>query len=197
MEQSKFQNFVNSDKNSDSVVKDMAPIQQSDNQISEQIFKTGEIQESVESGNKKASELVKDALNAGIVHTVKNNDDVQGRILKTADIVIDSQLNVAESEALKEDKKSFFELNRDACSYFGYDEKTTGKSHVKLMSWWAWFFNTLYICTIGFFIVAPISFFFHKVSVVIKKQWLVLVLAIGIYVLIILTPFIISWLGRL
>ena len=146
-------------------------------------------------GFDKAGEMVDAALSAGVMHTIKTSDSVREQILKTSNSVIDSRLNAAQNKANKEDKKTFFEANEAACGYFGYDEKTTNKSHVRLMSAWAWFFNTLYILTIGFFIVAPITFFCHKLRVVIKQTWLVIVLALLIYVGIIGIPILASWLG--
>lgn len=144
----------------------------------------------------KAADLVETVLQAGIVHKVQTDEGVKEKILETADSVIDTHLKVAKSEADKADKKAFFEANEAACSYFGYDEKTTNKSSVMLMKAWSWFFNTPYIVTIGFFLVAPITFFVYKIRVVVKKTWLVLLLALLIYALIVLTPFFIVWLGR-
>lgn len=144
----------------------------------------------------KVGDLVGRVLQAGIVHKVQTDDDVKEKILETADTVIDTHLKVAKSKADTADKKAYFEANEAACSYFGYDEKTTNKSHINLMKGWSWFFNTLYIVTIGFFLVAPITFFVHKLRVVIKHNWLVIVLAILIYALIVLTPFFVVWLGR-
>lgn len=144
----------------------------------------------------KTGELVENVLQAGIVHKVQSDDSVKEKILETADTVIDTHLKVAKSKADKADKKAYFEANEAACSYFGYDEKTTNKSHINLMKGWSWFFNTLYIITIGFFLVAPITFFVHKLKVVIKNNWIVLLLAILIYALIVLTPFFVVWLGR-
>lgn len=192
-----FLNFKKSDTDSE-VVASVPQVVEPTNELSPQIFESNnKPTNKVDEAYGKAAEVIGDALTTGIVHTVKSNEVVQGRVLKTADTVIDAQLNAIESKAAQTDKESFFEMHRDACTYFGYDETTTDKSHVKLMACWAWIFNTLYICTIGFFVVAPISFFFYKVNVVIKKQWVVLVLAFLIYLLIVLTPFIISWLGRL
>lgn len=144
----------------------------------------------------KTAELVTDVLHAGIIHKVKTDADVKNRILETADKIIDTNLSVAESKAEKADKEAFFDSNRDACSYFGFDEKTTAKTHVGMMKGWAWVFNTLYILTVGFFVVAPIIFICHKLRVAIKQAWLVVVLAIVIYALIVLTPFVVVWLGR-
>ena len=144
----------------------------------------------------KAGDLVEQVLQAGIVHKVQTDDDVKEKILETADTVIDTHLKVVKSKADTADKKAYFEANEAACSYFGYDEKTTNKSHINLMRGWSWFFNTLYILTIGFFLVAPITFFVHKLRVVIKHNWIVLLLAVLIYALIVMTPFFAVWLGR-
>lgn len=140
--------------------------------------------------------MIEQAIAAGVVHHVQNSQEVKDKIIKTTDALIDAKLDEKKSNADKAVKKAYFEANEAACTYFGYDEKTTSKSHIKMMKAWAWFFNTLYIVTLGFFLVAPISFFFHKLKVVIKHSWLVLILAILIYALIVLTPFFITWLRR-
>lgn len=143
----------------------------------------------------KAAELVKTVLQAGIVHKVQTDESVREKVLSTADKVISTRLDVEKNSAEKADKRAFFEANEDACTYFGYDEKTTAKSHVKMMRAWSWVFNALYILTIGFFVVAPIVFFVSKLRVAVEKNWVVILLSILIYLAVVLTPFLLNWLG--
>lgn len=145
----------------------------------------------------KTGELVEQVLHAGIAHKVQTDDTVKERVLETADKVIKTHLDVEKNKADRADKRAFFEANEAACSYFGYDEQTTNKSHVGLMRAWSWFFNTLYIVTIGFFLVAPIVFFATKLRVVVKKNWLIFVLATLIYLAVAFSPVLVAWLGRL
>lgn len=143
----------------------------------------------------KAAELVKTVLHAGIVHKVQNDESVREKVLSTADKVISTRLDVEKNNAEKADKRAYFEANEDACTYFGYDEKTTAKSHVKMMRAWSWVFNALYIITIGFFVVAPIVFFVSKLRVAVEKSWVVILLSVLIYLAVVLSPFILTWLG--
>lgn len=144
----------------------------------------------------KAKELVESVLHVGIVHKVNTDEAVKNQILQTADKVIKTNLSVVDSKAEKADKEAYFDANKDACSYFGFDEKTTSKTHVMMMKFWAWVFNALYILSVGFFVVAPIVFFCSKIRVAVKKNWIVVILALLIYAIAVLTPFIITWLGR-
>lgn len=175
---------------------ELVPKEEKTSEVQNYFFQSDEKPVSPPAEVDKVGDLVGQVLQAGIVHKVQTDDVVKEKILETADTVIGTHLNVAKSKADTEEKKAYFEANEAACSYFGYDEKTTNKSHINLMRGWSWFFNTLYILTIGFFLVAPITFFVHKLRVVIKHNWIVLLLAVLIYALIVLTPFFAVWLGR-
>lgn len=145
----------------------------------------------------RTKELVEDVLHAGIIHKVNTDADVKQKILETANRVISTNLAIVDSNADKADKAAFFDANIDACSYFGFDETTTAKTHVKVMKTWAWVFNMLYIISVGFLVVAPIVFFCTKLRVVVKKTWIVLVLGLFIYALVVASPFIVTLLGGL
>lgn len=160
------------------------------------LFKRVEKEPQLPAEPNMAEKLVDDAVNVGIVHKVRTDEQVQNRILKTVDKVIETNLSVAGNKADKADKEAYFDANKDACTYFGFDEKTTAKTHVKMMKAWSWVFNAIYILTIGFFVVAPIVFFCSKLRVAVKKSWLAIALALFIYALVILSPFVVTWLGR-
>ena len=178
-----------------------SPVVESPDRVPQQFFfdKKEQERKHVESddGQDEAGKLVKNVLHAGILHKVQTDDQVREKVLGTADKVIRTRLDVEKNIADKADKTAFFEANEAACTYFGYDERTTAKSHVKMMRVWSWFFNALYIISIGFFVVAPIVFFASKLRVAVKNNWIVIVLAVGIYLAVILTPFLLTWLGRL
>lgn len=136
----------------------------------------------------EVSELVGDIFKGAVVSTVQNDDEVKQDILDTAKTVVTNKTEVLKNMAEKESKAAFFENNEAACQYFGYDEKTTSKTHVKIMAFWSFVLNTIYIFTIGFFVIAPITFICKKIKVVIKHIWVAAVLAILIYLAIILIP---------
>lgn len=141
-------------------------------------------------------EVVNQVINESAKDKMTNDEDTKKKVDDAVNGLIEKSIKTSKSKADKHHKKSFFEANKDACSYFGYDENTTPTAHVFVMTVWSWIINMLYICTVGAFVVFPISFIFHKIHVVIKKSWVVLPLAILIYALVVMTPFFIVWLGR-
>lgn len=137
-------------------------------------------------------ELIDQAFNAALVAKVKSDVTVQEKLTGAAGKVIDSKVNTVVQKADTEDKESYFDNNVDACELFGYVEKTTEKSLVKTMKVAKYVMDTLYIWTIGMFLVMPIMFFANKVKVVIKRFWVAVILGIIIYALIVATPLLIG-----
>ena len=146
-----------------------------------------------ESASAEAGKMVSELFKSAVVHTVQTDDDVKKEVLGTAKQAIKDKTEALKNQTDKEAKAAFFENNQDACTYFGYEEKTTQKSLVKLMAIWSYILNTIYICTIGFFIVSPIVFLCKKVKVIIKNTWLAFLVALLIYALVIMTPLILEW----
>lgn len=137
-------------------------------------------------------ELVEQAFSAALVAKVKTDASVREKLTDAAGKVIDSKVSAVVNRADTEDKETYFDNNADACTLFGYVEKTTEKSLVKTMKGAKYIMDTLYIWTLGMFLVMPIMFFANKVKVVIKHFWLAVVLGILIYALIVATPLLIG-----
>lgn len=141
----------------------------------------------------EAGKMVGELFKSAVVHTVKTDDEVKKEVLDTAKQAIKDKTEALKNQTDKEAKAAFFENNQDSCTYFGYEEKTTPKSLVKLMAIWSYILNTLYICTIGFFIVSPIVFLCKKIKVIVRNTWAAFLIALLIYALIIMTPLLIEW----
>lgn len=149
----------------------------------------------IEAAESRANEVVAEVFGQAVVHTVANDEGIQEKLLGTAKTVVENKAEVLANRAEKESKASFIDKHSDACSCFGYDETTTAKFHVKVMASWIFVLNTIYIFTVGFFIVSPITFILRKLKVVIKQTWLAIILALLIYFLILATPFIVDWIA--
>lgn len=149
----------------------------------------------IEAAESRANEVVAEVFGQAVVHTVVNDEGIQEKLLNTAQTVVENKAEVLANRAEKESKASFIDKHSDACFYFGYDDTTTSKFHVKMMAFWIFVLNTVYICTIGFLVVAPISFILRKLKVIIKKTWLAIILALLIYFLILAIPLIVDWLA--
>jgi hypothetical protein len=142
----------------------------------------------IEAATSKVNEVVTEIFSQAVVHTVREDDEIRQHLLNTAKQVVADKTNTIADMAETESKAYNFEKHLDACTYFGYDEKTTSKFHVKVMSVWAFILNTIYIFTVGLFIVSPLSFIARKLKVVIKHTWLVVVLALLIYLVVLAIP---------
>ena len=149
----------------------------------------------IEAAESRANEVVAEVFGQAVVHTVVNDEGIQEKLLNTAQSVVENKAEVLANRAEQESKASFIDKHSDACFYFGYDDKTTSKFHVKMMAAWIFFLNTIYICTIGFLIVAPIAFILRKIKVVIKKTWVAVLLALLVYFLILAIPILVDWLA--
>lgn len=149
----------------------------------------------IEAAESRANEVVAEVFGQAVVHTVVNDESIQEKLLNTAQTVVENKAEVLANRAEKESKASFIDKHSDACFYFGYDDTTTSKFHVKMMAFWIFVLNTVYICTIGFIVVAPISFILRKLKVIIKKTWVAIILALLIYFLILAIPLIVDWLA--
>jgi hypothetical protein len=149
----------------------------------------------IEAAESRANEVVAEVFGQAVVHTVVHDEIIQEKLLNTAQTVVENKAEVLANRAEKESKASFIDKHSDACFYFGYDDTTTSKFHVKMMAFWIFILNTIYIFTIGFFIVSPISFILRKLKVIIKKTWLAIILALLIYFLILATPILVNWLA--
>ena len=141
-------------------------------------------------------ELVEEAFKTALIARVKTDTAVQEKLVDAAGKVIDSKVSAVVNRANTEDKEAYFDNNIDACDLFGYVEKTTEKSLVKTMKGAKYIMDTLYIWTLGMFLIMPIMFFANKVKVVIKRFWLAVVLGIFIYALIIAIPLLIGLIPR-
>lgn len=144
--------------------------------------------EITETPNKSiANELIDYSLGEAVKHKITNDDNVKGRLLNTADKVIDNAMNVAESEADTADKKAFFDNKKGACECWGYSESTTNKKFVKVMAFIFDIFTAIWIA-IGAVTFAPIVFVAKKIQVIVKKTWVAVIFAILIYLAVILAP---------
>ena len=135
-----------------------------------------------------AVELVESAFNQAVVHKVANDESVQQELLDSASKVIHNKMNAVKARADKEDKETHFNNKKGACECFGYNETTTDKWAVNVMSFWHNIMTAIWIC-IGCFTFAPITFVAKKIKVIFKATWLCIVLALLIYFGVLAIPF--------
>lgn len=132
----------------------------------------------------KASELVEQAFNQAIVHTVTTDTGVQTELLDSAEKVIHNKTNAIKERADQEDKAAYFNNKKNACECFGYNEETTEKWAVKVMNFWHNIMTAIWLF-IGFFTFAPITFVAKKITVIFKKSWVAIIISIILYLVIV------------
>lgn len=101
-------------------------------------------------GDMVPKELVKEGVNAAVIHKIKNDETVKEQLLKTADTIIGTEIEQKKNDAEKEEKRAVFENNKDACDLYGIDEKTVPKWVVKFAKYVQNFWYAIWL-VVGFF----------------------------------------------
>ena len=143
-----------------------------------------------------ASDMVEQAFNQAIVATVKNEEKVQKELLESAEKVIHNKTSEIKAKAETEEKAAHFNNKKSACECFGYNEETTEKWAVSAMGIWHNIITAIWIF-LGMFTFAPITFVAKKISVIVKRTWLAIVIAILIYAAITTAPLWLSLISRI
>ena len=132
----------------------------------------------------KTTELVETAFNQAVIHRVTTDENVQKELLDSADKVVKNKTNAIKARAEQEDKETHFNNKKGACECFGYNETTTEKWAVNVMNAWHNVMTAIWLF-LGFFTFAPITFVAKKITVIFKKSWIAITLAIILYLLIV------------
>jgi hypothetical protein len=126
------------------------------------------------------SDVVEQIFNGAVVEMVKNDDNVKREILDGAKATIRNKTNAIKDNTETEAKEAHFNNNKGACECFGFTETSTERWAVTMMSFWHRIMTAIWI-VIGFVTYAPVVFIAHKVSVIIKKTWIAVLVAGLIY----------------
>lgn len=135
--------------------------------------------------------LLDRGVDAAIIHKITNDDDVKNRLLDTANDIINNKLDEKQNDSERDKKRAALENNKDACDLYGIDEKTVPIWVVKVAKIVQDFWYIVWII-IGFATTAPVVFLSKKLSVVFKRTWVAVLLAIIIYLAVVLVPLIIN-----
>jgi alpha-galactosidase/6-phospho-beta-glucosidase family protein len=144
----------------------------------------------------ETDKLVEEVFTQAVTHRVKNDTELQDKMLDTAKKFTETKMEVIKNKVDKEDKEAFFDSNQSACECFGYEEKTTEKWAVSMMKKWHNIMTAIWL-GIGFFTYAPIAFIAKKISVIFKKTWIAVIIALILYLGITLSPLWISLINGL
>lgn len=135
--------------------------------------------------------IIDKAFSHAVMSSITTNEDIKNDIKDTAEKVIKNKTEAISSDAEKVSKKAYFNNKRGACECFGFNEETTEKWAVNIMSIWHNVMTAVWLF-IGFFTFAPVTFIAKKISVIFKKAWLAILLALVIYFLVVAVPIVIA-----
>ena len=135
--------------------------------------------------------LVDRGVDAAIIHKITSDNDVKSRLLDTANDIINNKLDEKQNDSERDKKRAALENNKDACDLYGIDEKTVPIWVVKAAKIVQDFWYIVWII-IGFATTAPVVFLSKKLSVVFKRTWVAVLLAIILYLAVVLAPLIIN-----
>ena len=135
--------------------------------------------------------LLDRGVDAAIIHKITNDNDVKSRLLDTANDIINNKLDEKQNDSERDKKRAALENNKDACDLYGIDEKTVPIWVVKAAKIVQDFWYIVWII-IGFATTAPVVFLSKKLSVVFKRTWVAVLLAIIIYLAVVSVPLIIN-----
>ena len=92
-------------------------------------------------------------------------------------------------------KEANFNNKKDACESYGFNEKTTPIWATKLMTFGYNIMLAIYLF-VASFTVMPVIFLTKKISVAIKKTWIAILFALGIYLCVTFVPVLVALLNR-
>ena len=138
-------------------------------------------------------QLIDQGVDAAVFHKIQNDENVQSRMLNTADKIIGNKLEEKENDAERTKKEAVLKNNKDACDLYGIDEKTVPMWVVRIANVAQNFWYIVWLI-IGFVTTAPIVFLSKKIAVVFKRTWIAVMLAIVIYLAAVFVPLLINYL---
>ena len=135
-----------------------------------------------------AGEVVDQAFAQAEYLTVKHDEEMQSEIVRGAKEVARNRSIEITAKAEMKAKEAHFKNNKSACECFGYNETSTEKWAVSAMGIWHNIITAVWII-LGMLTFAPVTFIARKLGVLIKTAWVAVVVAIGIYAFVALSPF--------
>lgn len=160
-----------------------------DNKIAEAkanvpIFKEKPKEETQTKTTDKSSELVDNMFHEAVVHTVRNDENLQKNVLDTAKKYTETKMQTIATNVDTEHKRAVFNNSKDACESYGLDEETTPIWATKAMTVGYDIMLAIWLF-IGSFTFMPIIFVCKKIKVGIRATWLSIVLALIIYAIVV------------
>lgn len=148
------------------------------------------LDESVDYSNKAVAQW----LTCFIDNSVRDDEEVQDKLKVQSKSAINNVLDTIDKKIVSEQQDANFKANEAACNAYGI-EKSCPIWLQKVMKCGYNFWSFIY-STIAFITIVPVNIFFQGISHFIKKNWIAIILAIALYLLIfVAVPAILSYFG--
>ena len=172
---------------------EIKPIEDIQQDLNISFFNDEKKEENKKEETNKTKEIITKVHEQATIDIVKNDKEVQQKILDKAHTSIDRELDTLDQVEKERNQKATYDANREACEIFGID-KDVATWKVKLMRFGdnIWF---LVYYVVAFVTIAPINRFAKGIKAFIKQSWLVIIVAILMWALIFVgIPIITAWL---
>jgi len=148
----------------------------------------------LDEGTTYAAKAVSQWLVISIDSCCNGDVNVQDRLNKQAQKTVENSLDTIDKKIQRQQQDANFKANEAACNSYGI-EKTCPIWLTKVMRAGYNFWSLIY-SIIAFLTIVPVNIFFQGISHFIKKNWIALLLALFIYlVLFVALPIICSYFG--
>ena len=143
---------------------------------------------SVKNVEDQTDKMIEKVHQSAVMHTVKNNEGVQKKVLQSAEEEVLSSIEIKKNIQQLKVVKATYNANKDACENLGLDEEGRPMWQIKVAkainSFWfiIWAF-------LSFFTLTPIIFFLKRIGTQVKSAKLKWFLAFIFYLMILFLLF--------
>lgn len=159
------------------------------------IFEKKPEQPVVEKQPDEKGKLINNMFDEAIKYQVANNDELKNNVLDTAKKYTETKMQTIATDVDTEHKEAVFNNQKDACESYGFNEKTTPTWAVKFMGIGYNIILAIWLF-LGSFTFMPVIFVCKKIQVGIKKTWLAILIALSLYLGIVCTPILLTFLRQ-
>ena len=144
----------------------------------------------------QTEKMIEKVNQSAVIHTIRNNEEVQKKVLESAEEQVMSELEIKRNEQMVKVVKATYNANKDACENLGLDDEGRPMWQIRV----AKLINNFWFIVwalISSFTLTPIIFFLKRIGTQVRSVKLTWFLAILFYLgLVALLVFgILSWTG--
>jgi hypothetical protein len=143
---------------------------------------------SVQNVEDQTDKMVEKVHQSAVMHTVKNNDNVQKKVLQSAEEEVLSSIEIKKNKQQLRVVRATYNANKDACENLGLDEAGRPMWQITIAKVINNFWFVVW-ALISFFTLTPIIFFLKRIGTQVKSAKLKWLLAFLFYIMILFLLF--------